>query len=1063
MEASLIGDFILESSLAGSPGDAGIASSMIKVEENITNGILFESNFLNNPAKPGDIVPLEFTIKNLDRSEALTGISFTNDLDATLSGLVAVGLPISNSCGAGSSLTGTSTLTLTGGSLAAGGSCTFSVNVQVPSGASSGSYPNTTSDVSGQRGGSSVTGPTTSDDLIIQPLPTLSKTLTSTSPAFPGSTVTYEYILTNNDPSNALTDGIFLDDLNGIGGSLGTVIIPSDGFCGAGSSVSSFQSVGKIYYSFNSLNLPAGGSCTFPISFDLPSDISGGTYSSEIISFSASVNSETLTGQVTNNEDMVVGYTPVISKSLSQNSALPGDIITVDYTITADANSGSSFSDLSFTDDFNALISGAAVIGLPQNDICGSGSSISGTSTLSLTGGNLSPGGSCSFSVTFEVPSATVVGSYTSSTSDFTGTAGSASFTSNGASASINIIGLKMTKTFSENPTLPGQNITVNYSIENLSSANEITSLVFQDKFSEALSGFTVTSVNSGTSGCGTGSFSGTTTLQGSSIQIAVGTPCTFSVEAKIPDNASAGIYPSVLDNVAYTVNGGGTGNRSHVQLIGNPIEVATPISFTKNFRKQQVIPGDTVALEFTLTNSNSTYPITGISFTDDLNAMLSGSYAIGITPALTDVCGTGSDLSGTNTISFTNGMIPASGSCTFSVEVVINDTYTIDRITNKTSELAYTINTNSFVFPAVEDNLFITDTRRAIFSKSFLNKTLNTGETTTLTFKIDNSENSNAASALAFTDNLPEGMVIAGTPNISNGCPTGSLTASAGSSVVSYSGGSLGAESICTISVDVKVDKSGKLVNDPGSLSSTTGFSIGAKDSVQVTLLPPSAFTATTVSASEIALSATANATNSDSILVVFNTMNTFGTPAGHLNTGDPVTGGGEVFFKGLASSLPNHTGLDQSRVYYYQVWSLGYDLYSSSALMAKDTTCVSNSAVFGIEASDNLLCTSESLKLGVSNALDNTTFEWQVKIGNGSFMDLTSSGIYSNTETDTLSIGSLSLLEDGNVYRCIIYSKCGTDTTSEYTLTVYGNPVIIQHPKDSSLCAGDEAKFFY
>ena len=1055
-----IGGFIVNGTLSSYSGDSGFSNSELVVEENIENGILFESNFLNNPAKPGDVIPLEFKIKNLDRSDALTGLTFSSDLDATLSGLVAVGLPISNSCGAGSSLTGTSVLTMTGGSLAAGEECTFSVNVQIPAIASAGSYSNTTSTISGQKAGSPVTGPSTSDDLIIRQLPTLSKTLTSVSPAFPGSTVTYEYTLTNHDPTNALSDGLFIDDFNGFATSVsGGATIPSSNFCGSGSMI--FFNSNENTFNFYNLSLPAGGSCTFQVSFEVPSNALGNTYPSQISSFSGTVDSETLQGQLVANEDLIVGHTPRITKTLSKVSALPGEIISVEYTISADESSASSFTNVSFTDDFDSFIPGTSVIGLPQNDICGSGSTLAGTSTLNLTGGSLAPGGSCNFTVTFEVPATTAVGSYSSSTSDLTGMAGTASFTSIGASSSLNIVGLKMTKTFSENPTISGLPITINYSLENLNSTDDITFLLFNDNLDESLKNLTITSINTST-GCGSGSFTGTSILQGNNIQIAAGTPCLFSANAQIPNNAEAGFYPTVLQNVTYTVDGGATGSKDHIQLIEDPLEVATPISFTKNFQKQQVIPGDTVALEFTLTNSNTDFNITGISFSDDLNAMLAGSYAIGITPTLNDVCGAGSSLSGTNTISFSNGALAAGGSCSFSVDIVIDDTYQVEQITNRTSALAYTINSNTFTLPPVEDDLSITDTRRVVFSKSFLNKSLNTGETTTLTFKIDNSENSNTASSLAFTDNLPEGMVVSSIPNITNGCPTGVVNATSESSFISFTGGSVGAETICSISVDVKVDKSGYLVNDPGSLSSTTGSSIGAKDSVQVTLLPPSSFTASTVSATEIALSATANATNSDSILVVFNTVNTFGTPAGHLSTGDPVAGGGEVLFKGLATNLPNHTGLDQSKVYYYQVWSLGYDLYSSSALMARDTTCVSNAAVFGIEASDNLLCTTESLKLGVSNALDNTTYEWQVKMGSGGFVDLSSGGIYSNTETDTLSISSVSLLENGNIYRCIVFSKCGTDTTSEYTLTVYGNPLITLHPKDSSLCAGDEAKFF-
>ncbi len=91
-----------------------------------------EKEFTDDPVAPGDTVTLEFTVTNLDPASAATAIAFTDDLDAALAGLVAIGLPAADVCGAGSSISGTDFLTFTGGSLAAGGVCTFSVTLQVP-------------------------------------------------------------------------------------------------------------------------------------------------------------------------------------------------------------------------------------------------------------------------------------------------------------------------------------------------------------------------------------------------------------------------------------------------------------------------------------------------------------------------------------------------------------------------------------------------------------------------------------------------------------------------------------------------------------------------------------------------------------------------------------------------------------------------------------------------------------------------------------------------------------------------------------------------------------------
>ena len=115
-----------------------------------TGTIDFTKEFTNDPAGPGDQVTLEFTI-NAAGSFTTTGLSFTDDLDATLSGLVSSSGTQTDVCGTGSSLSGTSLLTLTGGNLGQDESCTFTVTVDVPGGATAGDYINTTSTLAATR------------------------------------------------------------------------------------------------------------------------------------------------------------------------------------------------------------------------------------------------------------------------------------------------------------------------------------------------------------------------------------------------------------------------------------------------------------------------------------------------------------------------------------------------------------------------------------------------------------------------------------------------------------------------------------------------------------------------------------------------------------------------------------------------------------------------------------------------------------------------------------------------------------------------------------------------
>jgi len=74
----------------------------------------------------------------------------------------------------------------------------------------------------------------------------------------------------------------------------------------------------------------------------------------------------------------------------------------------------------------------------------------------------------------------------------------------------------------------------------------------------------------------------------------------------------------------------------------------------------------------------------------------------------------------------------------------------------------------------------------------------------TSLTFNISNPNTSATLTGVAFTDNLPAGMVVA-TPNgLTNNCG-GTATAVASSSVVSLSAGTLAASASCTVAVNVQ------------------------------------------------------------------------------------------------------------------------------------------------------------------------------------------------------------------------------------------------------------------
>ena len=74
--------------------------------------ITFSKSF-NNPAPVGGTETLTFTITN-NGPNTESNLSFSDNLDDVVTGLVAIGLPVADVCGTGSTLTGTDFLTMTG-------------------------------------------------------------------------------------------------------------------------------------------------------------------------------------------------------------------------------------------------------------------------------------------------------------------------------------------------------------------------------------------------------------------------------------------------------------------------------------------------------------------------------------------------------------------------------------------------------------------------------------------------------------------------------------------------------------------------------------------------------------------------------------------------------------------------------------------------------------------------------------------------------------------------------------------------------------------------------------
>jgi hypothetical protein len=816
---------------------SGTASAALQVT---VDPISLIKSFTDDPVPAGATVTLEFTVTNFDRNNPATSIAFTDDLDAALSGLVAVGLPASDICGAGSSLSGTGLLTLTGGNLPASASCTFSVTLQVPAAAATGAYVNTTSNITADIGGSPVVGSPAADILFVSPAPQLTKSFTD-DPVGAGDSVTLEFTITNTSATDAAT-GIGFADVFYVG--LPTASnIPAAGFCGAGSTATFTPltnppgSTIPARLTVAGASLAAGASCTFSITLDVAVGVPSGTYPNVTTPITATVGAEPTIGSPAA-DDLVVVAGPRLLKEFTDDPVQPGATATLEFTLEHDEFAPADATAISFSDDLNATLTGLAATGLPLNDICGTGSQIDGTTSLTFTGGTLAPGASCTFSVPLQVPGSAPSGPHTNTTSSVIATVSDVPVIENPATDDLMIAGLVLSKEFTDDPALPGDSVTLQFMIENTNPAETATAISFSDSLASVMTGLTATGLPLNDV-CGIGSslvgVSGNTVLNFSGGTLAAGEVCVFSITLLVPAGATDGTYINATTSFNAFIGGSTVffPNAADALVVNS-----MPLAFSKQFTDDPVFPGDTATLEFTVTNLDTVNAATAITFTDDLGAALAGLAAVGL-PA-NDVCGAGSQISGTGLLSFTGGDLPAGGSCTFSVTVQVPAAAAAGSYTNTTSTVSGTVGglpvTGNFATDDLSVSVFS-------FSKTF-GGPVPAGSTTTLEFTIQNLDASASVANIAFTDDLDavvSGMVALGLPT-SDVCGAGSLLS--GTSIVALTGGNLGPGESCTFAVDVQVPADatpGTYVNTTSALTQggiPIGEPAGADVEVEAALL---------------------------------------------------------------------------------------------------------------------------------------------------------------------------------------------------------------------------------
>jgi len=551
------------------------------------------------------------------------------------------------------------------------------------------------------------------------------------------------------------------------------------------------------------------GSCT--VSIDV-SSVTAGNLINTIPANALSSNGDG--GTVTNTTPasatlhVAVIQSPALSKSFSSNTILVGQISQLAIRIrNNDLNA--ALTQTSITDQLpaNIILANPASASLTN---CGSSASItaaSGQSVITLSNATIPANSTCTIHVNV---TSTVSGVYTNSIPSNALTTQQGVTNGAPANATLNVQDVGLSKSFSAPNFQAGGTTTLTITLSN-STSTAYTGV----ELSDTLPGTVLTVVpGSATTTCGgTVSTLLPRTVSLTNGRVPAGSPsspgtCTITVQVTSPANASSATFTNTIPDHSLHTD----------QNITNGIPASADVSIyaagggisaNKSFSPATISPGENSRLRINITAPADT-SLTNFSIVDDLPANVTISNS---TPATQNNCGASAAITavtGEARITLSNGTIRAGSTCQINVYVTSStpgvhaNTIPPGNITN---------NENRTVPNPLTANLTVRTVSDISVSKSFTPPTVSPGGISTLRITLQNT-NVIPLVNVSVTDPLPgtptNGIIVAPTPNVSTTCAGGTVSATAGSQIISMTGGTIpaqiaGVPGTCTIQVDVQ------------------------------------------------------------------------------------------------------------------------------------------------------------------------------------------------------------------------------------------------------------------
>ncbi len=288
-----------------------------------------------------------------------------------------------------------------------------------------------------------------------------------------------------------------------------------------------------------------------------------------------------------------------------------------------------------------------------------------------------------------------------------------------------------------------------------------------------------------------------------------VGSSATLGTRTDFVGNILA--LTSITLNTNAILSGRALAQNGAVTLDSNTVAVSScggttivPPTLNKSFSSDNIAAGGNSTLTITLSNTDGNAASLTAPLTDTLPT------GVVISSAGSTTCGgTITAVSGSSTVTLTGGSIPADGSCTVTVGVTSPNAGTF---INSIASGALQTSNGGNTAPAVATlTVNAPGNSPPTVNKGFSPATILSGGISTLTITLNNPDSAVASLTAPLTDPLPNGVVVSG--NASNTCG-GTLTANAGDSSVTLTGGSIPADGSCTVTVDVTASGPGSYFN---------------------------------------------------------------------------------------------------------------------------------------------------------------------------------------------------------------------------------------------------------